>query len=74
MTDQQVTDLTIARLWRGLDVIDGALHDLNAAPLFKKAEHAEAAITSTRKLLAEMVNTLHIIKNDLDRLKGAKSE
>lgn len=69
----QIKDADIARLYSNLKLIDNGLEELRKADIFSKADKAQNVIIETRKMLSNIALTMHVIKNDIERIKNAQS-
>jgi hypothetical protein len=68
-----LSDVHIAKLYGGLNKVNGAIMHLENAPMFGEVERAKTVINMTRDLMAKMVFTMHIMKNDIEKLKGERN-
>lgn len=65
----ETTHADIAVLYAGLNRVDGALVELKKASMMNKSDKAELAVKEVRELLFKTISTIHLIKNDIERLK-----
>lgn len=61
----------IGKLHAGLQSLNQAIEGLENAPMFGEVERAKVVIAVNRDLIAEIIFALHLVKNDLNKLKGA---
>lgn len=76
---QELTDVEVAKLWRSLDGVNEALHQLQqTSNWMKKGEQAEVVLTEMRDLLSCLTHAVHKLKNDSAfikrQIKGAENE
>lgn len=65
-----LTDLEVAKLWRGLEQVDEAINNVIHVPSFNFAEQREkaiAALQELRKQQAMLVQAIHKLKNQIGR-------
>lgn len=79
INSQELTDVEVAKLWRSLDGVNEALHQLQqTSNWMKKGEQAEVVLTEMRDLLSCLTHAVHKLKNDSAfikrQIKGAENE
>jgi len=61
----ELSELEVAKLWRSLDGVNEALHQLKeCSNWMKKGEQAEIVLTEMRDLLSCLTHAVHKLKND----------
>lgn len=70
INSDDLTDLEVAKLWRGLEHVDECINDLIHTKNFNFAEKTEKAIKTLqemRKQQAQLVSAVHKLKNQIGR-------
>lgn len=64
-----VTDIDIAKLYKGLNVLNVSIENLSKASILNKGAAADATLNAARDLLANQNFTIHKIFNNLSRVE-----
>ena len=78
INSQELSDVEVAKLWRGLDAVNEAMHQLEGCNNWmKKGEQAQVVLGEMRDLLSCLTHAVHKLKNDnafIKRQLGGSNE
>lgn len=63
-----VTDKDIAKLYLGLQLLNGSIETLNKASILNKSSAADGVLNDARDLMANQAFTIHKLLNEQNRI------